>query len=155
MTCSFLETTNNFAPSSKTLLIFSTMHLPEPRTIFHQPLTLSTQYQYHPSMNDDSFHIGWIGLGRAGFPMAACLARKGHRLIVRDATCSQAIAFQTHYPRCRAAATEPDDFASCDVVFTMVRDGEMARDVLLGKKGIAWSLKAGNIGVCDLTCSDD
>ncbi|KAF2876462.1 2-hydroxy-3-oxopropionate reductase [Massariosphaeria phaeospora] len=93
----------------------------------------------------DERTIGYIGLGNAGYPMAACLAKKGHRLVVRDADPARGIKFVEDYPKCRVATSNPDSFQNCDVVITMLPNGKVVRDVLLGEQGIARNLKAGSV----------
>ncbi|KAH7132302.1 2-hydroxy-3-oxopropionate reductase [Dendryphion nanum] len=93
----------------------------------------------------DEFHIGWIGLGNAGYPMAACLAKKGYRLIVRDADPARGISFVEDYPKCRVATLDADSFNGCDTVMTMLPNGKVVRDVLLGDHGIASHLKPGSV----------
>ncbi|KAJ4301091.1 hypothetical protein N0V90_003181 [Kalmusia sp. IMI 367209] len=89
-------------------------------------------------------NIGWIGLGNAGYPMASCLAKKGHRLLVRDADPARGIAFVEEYPKSRVATLDPDSFQNCEVVVTMLPNGRVVREVLLGEYGIAPHLKPGS-----------
>ncbi|KAF2644154.1 2-hydroxy-3-oxopropionate reductase [Massarina eburnea CBS 473.64] len=89
--------------------------------------------------------IGYVGLGNAGYPMAACLAKKGYRLLVRDADLARGVRFVEMYPRCRIATSEADSFQACDVVITMLPNGSVVRNVLLGEQGIAPHLKPGSI----------
>lgn len=91
--------------------------------------------------------VGYIGLGHAGYFMAACLARQGHKLIVHDADLALAAKFVEQYPHCEAAATSgslrPEAFRPCSIVITMLPHGKVVRDVLLGDDGIASVLRAG------------
>lgn len=87
--------------------------------------------------------VGWIGLGNAGYPMAACLAKKGHRLLVRDADPARGIEFVEEYPTSRVATSDPDSFQNCEVVITMLPNGKVVHDVLLGANGVAPHLKPG------------
>ncbi|KAF2178597.1 2-hydroxy-3-oxopropionate reductase [Zopfia rhizophila CBS 207.26] len=93
----------------------------------------------------DTLTVGYIGLGHAGYPMAACLGKKGYRLVVRDADPARGIRFVEEYPKCRAASSAPDAFQDCYVVITMLPNGKVVRDVLLGEHGIAAHLKAGAV----------
>lgn len=77
--------------------------------------------------------------------MAACLAKKGHRLIVRDANPARGILFVEEYPKCRVATLDADCFKSCDIVVTMLPNGKVVREVLLGELGIASHLQPGSI----------
>lgn len=82
--------------------------------------------------------IAFIGLGQMGAPMAANLLRHGHRLQVCDVnqsavetlTAQGAVACATP-----AAATEKAEF-----VITMLPNGDLVRDVLLGEQGVCKTL---------------
>lgn len=87
--------------------------------------------------------IGYIGLGNAGYPMAACLAKKGHRLLVRDNDPGRGIKFVEEYPKCRIATSDPEGFQNCNIVITMLPNGAVVREALLGEQGIAPHLKPG------------
>lgn len=89
--------------------------------------------------------IGYIGLGSAGYPMAACLAKKGHRLLVRDADPARGVRFVEEYPKCRIATSDPESYRNCNVVITMLPNGTVVKDVLLGEHGIAPHLKPGSV----------
>jgi 3-hydroxyisobutyrate dehydrogenase-like beta-hydroxyacid dehydrogenase len=96
-------------------------------------------------MEQPDIDIGWVGLGNAGYPMAACLAKKGHRLLVRDADPARGIEFVQEYPKCRVATSDPEGFQNCDIVVTMLPDGKVVYKVLLGEDGIAPHLKPGSV----------
>ena len=89
--------------------------------------------------------VGYIGLGNAGFSMASNLPKSGYNLIVHDADASKAqkAAFEWH--NTTAANGEPSAFADCEVIVTMLPQGKIVREVLLGEKGIAAALKPGTI----------
>jgi 3-hydroxyisobutyrate dehydrogenase-like beta-hydroxyacid dehydrogenase len=90
--------------------------------------------------------IGFIGLGHAGFPLAANLPRARFNLVVRDADPSRATQFVEENAN-SVVADEDDEnaFKEVDVLVTMLPNGKVVRDVLLGEKGIAASLKPGEI----------
>ncbi|KAF2198026.1 hypothetical protein GQ43DRAFT_434637 [Delitschia confertaspora ATCC 74209] len=106
---------------------------------------LHSGLSFYPSCIMASFTISYIGLGRAGFPMAACLGKKGYKLMVRDADLARVDKFIGEYPQCRRASSEADVFQECEVVITMLPDGLVVRDVLLGQNGIARYLNAGTV----------
>ncbi|KAF2263618.1 2-hydroxy-3-oxopropionate reductase [Lojkania enalia] len=89
-------------------------------------------------------NVGYIGLGNAGYPMAACLAKKGYQLVVRDSNPSRSIKFVEQYPKCKVATSTADAFHDCDVVITMLPNGKVVEEVLLGDDGIARHLKPGS-----------
>lgn len=80
--------------------------------------------------------------------MAACLAKKGYHLVVYDADTTPAARFVEEFPQCTNRATvsravDPSAFSECSVVITMLPNGKVVRDVLLGENGIAHALKPG------------
>lgn len=92
--------------------------------------------------------VGYIGLGHAGYPMASCLAKKGYPLIVYDADPSPAERFVNEFSQCKVAndagsAVRSDAFRDCGILITMLPNGSVVKDVLLGEKGIAAGLKPG------------
>lgn len=93
--------------------------------------------------------IGFVGLGRMGWPMATNLLRAGYELVVRDADRELQLRFAD-----QAGATSGRDaiaFANADVVITMLPDGHVVQDVLL-KDGIA-NVVAGGAVVVDMSSS--
>lgn len=79
--------------------------------------------------------VGYIGLGHAGYPLASTIAREGvYQLVVQDADPEPTNKF-IHEHSNATAATKPDDFADVDVLVTMLPNGGIVREVLLGKDG--------------------
>jgi 3-hydroxyisobutyrate dehydrogenase len=79
-------------------------------------------------------HIGWIGLGRMGEPMAAYLIKAGNKVSIWNRTKSKA------EPLVKLGATiveTPAALAGCDVVFLMVSTGKDVEQVVFGKDGVA------------------
>lgn len=77
--------------------------------------------------------IGWIGLGRMGFPMAERLVNAGLDVRVWNRTRAKA------EPLTKIGATlvdTPRDLADCDVVFTMVSTGADVEAVYFGDIGV-------------------
>src|SRR5580704_11764100 len=77
--------------------------------------------------------IGWIGLGRMGFPMASRLLDAGYSLSIWNRTKSKA------EPLAKPGATivnEPGDLADVDVLFTMVATGDDVKEVCVGPNGV-------------------
>ena len=96
--------------------------------------------------------VGFIGIGNMGWPMAANLARAGHELIVHDNRRELSTRFAAEH-HC-AAALETADLAAAELVITMLPDGQVVRDVYLGKaQGLAALLRPGTIAV-DMSSSD-
>ena len=95
--------------------------------------------------------IGFIGLGNMGAPMAHLLVQAGYRLHVADKSDDAVRAFAAQH-----AGTAAPDLAvmgtACAVVITMLPNGNIVRDVLLGAGGVADGLGAGAI-VIDMSSS--
>jgi 3-hydroxyisobutyrate dehydrogenase len=93
--------------------------------------------------------VGFIGLGRMGRPMATNLIRAGYELIVRDADrdVEQRFTDQTG----AASAREASAFATASAVITMLPDGRVVQDAVLGD-GIADALSDGAV-VVDMSSS--
>lgn len=88
--------------------------------------------------------IGFIGVGNMGRPMAALLAKAGHAVTVldRDAALASAVADEIG----AVAAEGPAALAAAsDVVFTMLPNGKIVRDALLGEDGVARHLQPGTL----------
>ena len=78
--------------------------------------------------------IGWIGMGRMGFPMAERLVKAGEDLHVWNRTRAKA------EPLAQLGASlvdRPRDLADCDVLFTMVSTGKDLEQVYFGADGVA------------------
>lgn len=84
--------------------------------------------------------IGFIGLGNMGRPMAENLARAGASLVVRDADARRQAAFARAFGAQEGG--DPATFAGAEVVVTMLPNGTIVRDALVGS-GIADHLEAG------------
>lgn len=87
--------------------------------------------------------VGYIGLGKAGASMASNLPRAGFRLIVRDADPAREQKFAQENSNTSVAEAGADGFKDCDVVVTMLPQGKVVREVVLGENGIARGLRPG------------
>jgi len=96
--------------------------------------------------------VGYIGLGKAGASMASNLPRAGFRMIVRDADPAREKKFARENPNTSVAEGGVDAFKDCDVVITMLPQGKVVREVVLGENGIAKGLKPGTV-VVDMSSS--
>jgi 3-hydroxyisobutyrate dehydrogenase len=96
--------------------------------------------------------VGFIGLGKAGWPMAAQLAAAGHELIVYDSDAARGARFAAEHGANAAAGGA--DFAPVTVLFTMVPNGGIVREALLGQPlAVAATLSPGAV-VVDTTSAD-
>ncbi|HEX4088794.1 MAG TPA: NAD(P)-dependent oxidoreductase [Trebonia sp.] len=95
--------------------------------------------------------IGFIGLGTMGWPMAANLHAAGFPLVVRDADADREARFAAEHPGA-VAADGPAAFAAADLTVTMLPNGAIVADALLGW-GIAAALRDGAL-VVEMSSSD-
>jgi 3-hydroxyisobutyrate dehydrogenase len=95
--------------------------------------------------------IGFVGLGNMGAPMARRLVNAGHELVVADAN-PEAVERFAAGSKCERAPSLPSLGERCQVVITMLPNGQIVRDVLLGANGIAPRLAAGSV-VIDMSSS--
>ncbi|KAE9369322.1 putative 6-phosphogluconate dehydrogenase protein [Stipitochalara longipes BDJ] len=97
--------------------------------------------------------IGFIGLGNAGYHLAANLPSAGFNLVVRDADESRAKKFVDENPQSIiASGNDENAWKEVDVLVTMLPNGVIVREVLLGETGIARHLRRGTI-VVDMSSS--
>jgi 3-hydroxyisobutyrate dehydrogenase-like beta-hydroxyacid dehydrogenase len=90
--------------------------------------------------------IGFVGLGNAGYHLAANLPRAGFNLVVRDADPSRTKKFVDENQKSAiAGANDENAWKEVDALITMLPNGEIVRDVLLGEAGIARHLRPGKI----------
>lgn len=89
--------------------------------------------------------VGYIGLGNAGFSMASNLPKKGYKLVVHDTDDAKAERAAKEWENTTASGGEPDAFAGCEVLITMLPQGKIVREVLLGSQGIAKALQPGSL----------
>ena len=77
--------------------------------------------------------LGWIGIGRMGFPMAARLLKKGCDLAVYNRTRAKAEPLAAQGAR---IVDSPAALADRDIVFTMVSSSQDLLDVVSGPSGV-------------------
>ncbi len=78
--------------------------------------------------------LGWIGIGRMGFPMADRLLKKGCDVAVYNRTRAKAEPLAAQGAR---IADSPAALADRDIVFTMVSGSQDLLDVVTGPSGFA------------------
>ncbi|WP_411752908.1 sulfolactaldehyde 3-reductase [Serratia sp. (in: enterobacteria)] len=82
--------------------------------------------------------IAFIGLGQMGAPMASNLIKQGHRLNVSDISPAAVSALVAQGAK---AATSPAQAAQdAEFVITMLPNGELVHEVLLGAEGVCCTL---------------
>ena len=95
--------------------------------------------------------VGFVGLGNMGWPMAANLHAAGFPLVVRDADAARQTRFAAEHPGAVTAGS-PAAFAAADIVVTMLPNGGVVREALLGW-GIAAALRGGAL-LLEMSSSD-
>lgn len=96
--------------------------------------------------------IGWIGVGRMGFPMAERLAKAGAEVSVWNRTRAKAEPLVKSGVR---LVERPADLADRDIVFTMVSASDDLKQVTLGKDGVLTAAKAPGVLIDCSTVSEE
>jgi 3-hydroxyisobutyrate dehydrogenase-like beta-hydroxyacid dehydrogenase len=104
--------------------------------------------------------VAFIGLGHAGYPLAANLPRAGFSLVVRDAEISRALQFVDENPNSLIAGDcDEEIWQTVDILVTMLPNGKVVREVLFGdgggvggKGGIVGFVKHGTV-IVDMSSS--
>jgi len=97
--------------------------------------------------------VGFVGLGQMGVPMARNLLRAGFRVVAFDASATALHRFCEAEPAALAAAGLRSLAADCEVVITMLPNGQIVREVVLdGADNLAAGLAGGSV-VIDMSSS--
>lgn len=91
--------------------------------------------------------IGFIGLGIMGKPMAENLLKAGVDLMVFDLNEN---AVETLHKQGASKGTYAQIGQSCEVIMTILPNGEIVKEVLFGADGVCSWIKPGTI-VCDMS----
>ena len=89
--------------------------------------------------------VGFIGLGMMGIAMAQNLAKAGHRVHAWNRSGGQVEGVAI-------VASPREAFANADVVFTMLSDDQVIREVVLASDALS-AARAGAVHVCSSTIS--
>ncbi len=84
-------------------------------------------------MQENKHTIGWIGMGRMGYPMAERLVKGGHSVRVWNRTKAKAEPLAGEGA---AVVDRPADLAEVDILFTMVSTGNDLEQVYFGEDGV-------------------
>lgn len=77
--------------------------------------------------------LGWIGMGRMGFPMAERLLKAGHKVSIFNRTRAKAEPLAA---KGGVIVDRPSDLSACDIVFSMVSTGKDLEQVYFGESGL-------------------
>ena len=94
--------------------------------------------------------VGFIGLGKMGFPMAANLLAAGHRLTVYNRTKTRAAELAA---RGAIVVDAPEDCCDSSVVITMLSDDKAFEELLLSNDKFLDSLLPNTVHLCMSTIS--
>lgn len=86
-------------------------------------------------------NVGFVGLGRMGLPMARALLRAGFSLTVQNRTVRRALLLGDQ--GATVVESPAEVAAACDVVITMLSDGQAVEDVMHGPDGLLSDPRAG------------
>ena len=89
-------------------------------------------------------HVGFIGLGVMGFPMAGHLQTAGCEVIVYNRTTSRAAEWVRRYHG-KLAETPAQAANNADIVFTCVGNDDDVRSVVLGETGVLSTMRPGAV----------
>ena len=110
-------------------------------------------YESTPARN-----VAFLGLGVMGYPMAAHLARAGHRVTVYNRIASKSVAWCDQFTlgtRPKHAETPREAAQGADIVFCCVGNDDDLRSVTLGANGAFAGMAPGAIFVDHTTASAD
>lgn len=86
--------------------------------------------------------VGYIGLGNAGFSMASNLPKNGFNVVVHDIDTEKVQKAAKEWKNTTASDGSAESFKGCDMIVTMLPQGKVVREVIIGK-GIDKVLKPG------------
>ncbi|MGP0092520.1 MAG: NAD(P)-dependent oxidoreductase [Xanthobacteraceae bacterium] len=95
-------------------------------------------------MAQNTQKIGWVGMGRMGYPMAERLLKAGYDVSIWNRTKSKAEPLAKLGGK---VVEKPSDLARVDILFSIVSTGKDVEDVYFGKDGVATRGKAPGIFV--------
>jgi 3-hydroxyisobutyrate dehydrogenase len=84
-------------------------------------------------MADKANKIGWIGMGRMGYPMAERLLKAGHSVSIWNRTRAKAEPLASAGGK---IVDKPADLTDVDVLFSIVSTGKDLEEVYFGKDGV-------------------
>lgn len=89
--------------------------------------------------------VAFCGLGQMGAPMAACLVKAGHDVVVWNRTTAKTEALIA--VGAKAAPSPAEAVRDAEIVITMLATPDVMRQVILGAEGVATALPAGAVVV--------
>ena len=100
-----------------------------------------------------ALNIGFIGTGVMGAPMATHLARAGHQLTLMDANAAAARELAATLGGGATAVRTPREVAErSEVVITMLPNGQVVQQVVMGEDGLLEGLRPGALLLDTSSC---
>ncbi len=84
-------------------------------------------------MAQNTQKIGWIGMGRMGYPMAERLLKAGYDVSIWNRTRAKAEPLAEKGGK---IVDRPSDLAGSDIIFSIVAEGKDVEEVYFGKNGV-------------------
>ncbi|MBW7948311.1 MAG: NAD(P)-dependent oxidoreductase [Pseudorhodoplanes sp.] len=84
-------------------------------------------------MTKNAQKIGWIGMGRMGYPMAERLLKAGHQVAIWNRTRSKAEPLAAQGG---TVVNKLSELAEVDILFSIVSTGKDLKEVYFGKEGV-------------------
>ena len=106
-------------------------------------LTLIRDREMQGTSHGRNMKLGWIGIGRMGYEMAARLAKGGADVTVWNRTRAKAEPLAQYGAK---VADKLADLAACDIVFVMVSTYDDVNEVIAGPAGLLSGGKKPKIG---------
>jgi 3-hydroxyisobutyrate dehydrogenase len=104
-------------------------------------------------MAGNTLRVGWIGMGRMGYPMAERLLAAGYDVSIWNRTRAKAEPLAAKGGK---IVDKPSDLAGLDVVFSIVATGKDVEAVYFGKDGVAAGGKAPGVVIdCSTIAVDE
>ncbi|HEY0568917.1 MAG TPA: NAD(P)-dependent oxidoreductase, partial [Xanthobacteraceae bacterium] len=85
-------------------------------------------------MQQNTPRIGWIGMGRMGYPMAERLLKAGYAVSIWNRTRAKAEPLAKSGGK---VVDKPSELADVDVLFSIVSTGKDLQEVYFGNNGVA------------------
>ena len=101
-------------------------------------------------MAQNTQRIGWIGMGRMGYPMAERLIKAGHQVAIWNRTKSKAEPLAAKGGK---VVDKPSELADVDVLFSIVATGKDVQEVYFGKDGVLAGRASGKVPPVIVDCS--
>ncbi|MYZ49383.1 NAD(P)-dependent oxidoreductase [Propylenella binzhouense] len=101
-------------------------------------------------MQENRHKLGWIGMGRMGYPMAERLIKAGYDVTVWNRTRAKAEPLAEKGAK---IADRPADLADVDILFTMVSTGKDLDQVYFGAAGVVDGRSSGPMPRIFVDCS--